>query len=105
MKDPYQVLGVSRNASDDEINKAYRALAKKYHPDLNPNDPHAAEKIKEINVAYDAIKSGKTYQYQQQSYSNYHNRGYQQYGPFAFYDFSDFFNRQQNKTYDDYDIA
>ena len=105
MKDPYQVLGVSRNASDDEINKAYRALAKKYHPDLNPNDPHAAEKIKEINVAYDAIKSGKTYQYQQQSYSNYHNRGYQQYGPFTFYDFSDFFNRQQNKTYDDYDVA
>ena len=94
MKDPYQVLGISRNASDDEINKAYRALAKKYHPDLNPNDPYAAEKIKEINVAYDTIKSGKAYQYQQSS-SNYHNRTYQQYGPFHLW-FSDFFNRQQN---------
>ncbi len=104
MRDPYQVLGVSRNASDDEINKAYRALAKKYHPDLNPNNPEAAEKIKEINVAYDMIKSGKAYQYQQQS-TNYHRNTYQQYGPFTFYDFSDFFGRQQNTTYDDYDVA
>ena len=57
-KDPYQVLGVSRDASDDEVKKAYRDLAKKYHPDLNPNDPTATERMNEINAAYDAIKNG-----------------------------------------------
>ena len=60
MKDPYTVLGVSRNATDDEIKKAYRALAKKYHPDnyedSNPLKELASEKMKEINEAYDAIQ-------------------------------------------------
>ena len=51
--DPYQVLGVSPDASPDEIKKAYRALAKKYHPDLHPNDPEAARKMNEINAAYE----------------------------------------------------
>ena len=59
MKDPYEVLGISRGASDEEVTKAYRKLAKKYHPDLNPDDPVAAEKMAEINAAYDMIKSGK----------------------------------------------
>ena len=57
--DPYKVLGVSPDASDEEITKAYRRLAKKYHPDLNPGDAAAAEKMSEINAAYDMIKSGK----------------------------------------------
>lgn len=57
--DPYKVLGVSPNASEEEITKAYRRLAKKYHPDLNPGDAAAAEKMSEINAAYDMIKSGK----------------------------------------------
>ena len=57
--DPYKVLGVSPDASDEEITKAYRKLAKKYHPDLNPGDAAAAEKMSEINAAYDMIKSGK----------------------------------------------
>lgn len=60
MKDPYTVLGVSRNATEDEIKKAYRALAKKYHPDnyedSNPLKELASEKMKEINEAYDAIQ-------------------------------------------------
>ena len=62
MKDPYQVLGVSQNASDEEIKKAYRDLARKYHPDNYVNNPLAdlaQEKMKEINEAYDSITKGR----------------------------------------------
>ena len=58
MRDPYSVLGVSQSASDDEIKKAYRELARKYHPDNYQNNPLAdlaEEKMKEINEAYDTI--------------------------------------------------
>jgi len=51
-KDPYKLLGVSKSASDDEIRKAYRKLAKKYHPDVNKDKPQMAEKFKEISAAY-----------------------------------------------------
>ena len=61
-QDPYKVLGVERGASDEEITKAYRKLAKKYHPDLNPDDETAAAKMSEINAAYDKIKSGEAEQ-------------------------------------------
>ncbi len=57
-RNPYEVLGVARGATDEEITKAYRRLAKKYHPDLNPGDAAAAEKMSEINAAYDMIKNG-----------------------------------------------
>ena len=60
MKDPYEVLGVSRDATDEQIKNAYRELARKYHPDSyngNPLSDLAAEKMKEINEAYDAIIS------------------------------------------------
>lgn len=58
MKDPYEVLGVSPSSSDDEVKRAYRDLARKYHPDNYQNNPLAdlaQEKMKEINEAYDAI--------------------------------------------------
>ena len=57
VNDPYKVLGVSPDASDEEIKKAYRRLAKKYHPDLHPGDPEAERRMNEINAAYDQIKN------------------------------------------------
>ncbi len=62
MNDPYQILGVSRNATDEEIKEAYRALARKYHPDNyadNPLSDLAGEKMQEINDAYDAIMNSR----------------------------------------------
>lgn len=55
--DPYKVLGVSPDASDEEIKRAYRQLAKKYHPDRNPGDTEAAKKMQQVNAAYEQIKN------------------------------------------------
>ena len=87
MNDPYQVLGVSRSASDEEIKKAYRDLARKYHPDNyhdNPLADLAQEKMKEINEAYDTITKGRASgqgysgSYSQQgSYSGQYSGAYQ----------------------------
>ncbi len=77
VSDPYKVLGVSPDASDEEIKKAYRELTKKYHPDLNPGDEHAAQMMNDVNTAYDMIKSGAVQtqaaggtQYQQYQYAD-----------------------------------
>ncbi len=55
-KDYYQILGVDRNASQEEISKAYKNLARKYHPDLNKDNPEAEKKFKEVNEAYTVLK-------------------------------------------------
>ena len=82
MRDPYEVLGIQRGASEDEIKKAYRAKCKRWHPDLNPNDPTAEEHFKEVQAAYDAITKGDTGPqmggnpyggYQQQSGASYNS--------------------------------
>lgn len=55
--DPYRVLGLTPDASEEDVKRAYRQLAKKYHPDRNPGDEHAAQMMNEINAAYDQIKN------------------------------------------------
>jgi curved DNA-binding protein CbpA len=77
MTDPYTVLGVSRDATDDEIKKAYRDLARKYHPDRYASSPDlaelAGEKMKEVNAAYDAINEERSSRNANQSNGNYGN--------------------------------
>lgn len=85
-RDPYEVLGVPKGASEDEIKTAYRRLAKKYHPDLNPGDPVAAQKMNEINEAYDRIKNPQAYTRQQNPYTQ-NPYGYGQQGTDPFEEF------------------
>ena len=79
MNDPYSVLGLKPNASDEEVKKAYKTLAKKYHPDVAGNSPEAARRMQEINAAYDQIinhkesfSSGSSYSYNY-GYGHYRN--------------------------------
>lgn len=77
--DPYKVLGVSPDATDDEIKQAYRRLAKQYHPDRNPGDEYAAKKMQQINAAYEQIKNPAAYR------SSGSDRGYGGYGGYGSY--------------------
>ena len=83
--DPYKVLGVSPDASDEDVKRAYRRLAKKYHPDLNPGDQEAARKMQEVNAAYEQIKNPEKFQQQQAGgyggYGSGYGGGY--YDPFG----------------------
>ena len=77
--DPYKILGVSPDASDEDIKKAYRRLAKLYHPDRNPGDEEAAQKMQQVNAAYEQIKNPEKARHQSGGYG-----GYSQYDPFGF---------------------
>ena len=109
--DPYRVLGLSPGASKDEVTKAYRKLAKKYHPDLNPGDEAAAKKMAEVNAAYDSIINGTPYgpraqqsPYTQQrttsSYGGNTAQGSYSYGPYGSGPYGQQGSGQQGQYYD-----
>ncbi|MBZ0314283.1 J domain-containing protein [Clostridium butyricum] len=77
MKDYYKILGVSETSSKDEIKKAFRSLAKKYHPDRNGNDENAIKKFQEVNEAYEVLSnedSKKSYDEKKANFKNAHKR-------------------------------
>ncbi len=107
MNDPYKVLGLSPGASDDEVKKAYRKLAKKYHPDANPGDKVAEQKMKEINSAYDAIINKKAYGSESSSQGGYggassgygYSSSYGGFDPFGFgFDFNGSSQQQRRRS-------
>ena len=77
MENPYKILGISENASDEQIKEVYRELCKKYHPDLNPDGlsrEEAEDKMAQINAAYDEII--KMRRSKQSSYNSYDSSSY-----------------------------
>lgn len=118
ISDPYKILGVSQDATKEEIKKAYRQKAKEYHPDLHPDDPDAERKMNEVNEAYDMLNHPEKYKKAGQQntgnpygntqgnpygnpYGQYQSGGNDQQGPYGGYsyqefNFDDFFG---NRTY------
>ena len=94
MADPYQILGVSPDASDEEIKRAYRKLAKQYHPDANPGDEYAAKKMQEINDAYDRIKNPEKHQTAGSQGYNPYGQSYGGYG-YGYNPFGGYYQQQQ----------
>lgn len=95
-KDYYKALGVSKNASQDDIKKAYRKLAREYHPDANPNDKKAEEKFKEISEAYEVLSDPEKRKQYDQLGADWHK--YQQAGAGgngAGFGFEDFMRQQE----------
>ena len=93
-RDYYEVLGVEKGADDAAIKKAYRALAKKYHPDMNPDDPNAEAKFKEASEAYAVLSDAdKRKQYDQFGHAAFDQGAGGGYGGFDYssMDFSDIF--------------
>lgn len=92
-RDYYEVLGVTKNASDEEIKKAYRVLAKKYHPDLNPGNKEAEEKFKEASEAYAILSDAdKRRKYDQFGHAAFENGGGAGASGFGFSDMGDIFS-------------
>ena len=89
-RDYYEVLGVDKSVSEDELKKAYRKMAKKYHPDLNPGDQEAARKMQRINAAYEQIKNPEAFRQSQQQ------RGH---GDYGYYGYGDPFGGYQQQSY------
>ncbi len=87
-RDYYEILGVSRNATDEEIKKAYRKLALKYHPDRNPGDKEAEERFKEAAEAYEVLRDPQ----KRQIYDQYGHEGLKGTGFSGFQGFEDIFS-------------
>ena len=103
-RNPYEVLGISENATPEEIKSAYRKKAKECHPDLHPDDPNAQEKMNEVNAAYDILSNPEKYSAWQsrQTYSSGAPRGSYQnpYGSYQGYSSSDeFWQAMYNEFY------
>ena len=97
IEDPYKVLGLSPDASDEEVKRAYRRLAKKYHPDLNPGDQEAARKMQEVNAAYEQIKDPD--KFRQQPSGSYGGYGGGYYDPFGGYRQQSYSSTEQGDSY------
>lgn len=95
-KDYYKVLGVDKNASQDELKKAYRKLAQKYHPDMNQNNKESEEKFKEISEAYEVLKD-KDRRLKYDNLGSRYNQHRQSGGANNDFDWSDWFSGQQGQ--------
>src|SRR3989344_2529010 len=108
-KDYYKILGVGKEASQEEIKKSFRQLARKFHPDVNPNNKEAEEKFKEINEAFQVLgnekKKAQYDQYGSSAFSQEDFSGFREanfnfddlFGDFGFGDIFDIFNHGGNR--------